>query len=435
MLDIRNTPVSIDDAEALAAYEGALKSFQIYVGDPVAQLNTLIEAHPDFIMAHLLRGICFYLSSERVHYPRALASLEAARGCLSQANEREQGFFAATETLMAGRWEAACREFDAVLRAYPHDVLALQTAHLMDFFRGDAKNLRDRPGRVLAEWDEGMPGYSYVMGMQAFGLEESNQYAQAEATGLRALEIDPIDAWAVHAVVHVLEMQGRAAEGIAFLGAREPHWAVDNGFSYHNWWHLALMHLDQGDDERVLEIFDTHIAGVDDTMVMLDNTAMLWRLHLIGIDVTERMQRAAQVWAQKLEADDKGFYAFNDFHAALAFAACGDDARLAELQAALAASAHGAQISNQLMSAEVGAPLVQGVREYAKGEYAKAASTLLEVRDGAHRFGGSHAQRDVIELTLLSAAHKAQDWNLTRHLRNERRLSKVDDVLGGRICA
>jgi len=435
MLDARNTPVSIDDGDAIAAYEGALKSFQVYVGDPVAQLDDLLDAHPNFLMAHLFRGICFYLSSERVHYSRAQANLEAARELLASANDRERGFFAATEALIGGHWEAACREFDAVLRAYPQDVLALQTAHLMDFFRGDAKNLRDRPGRVLAEWDSGMPGYSHVLGMQAFGLEESNQYVQAETTGRRALDIDPIDAWAVHAVVHVLEMEGRSQEGIAFLTERETDWAQDNGFSFHNWWHLALMHLDEGHDDRVLAIFDEHIDGVDDTMVMVDITAMLWRLHLLGFDVRERMQRSAQVWARKLDANDKGFYAFNDFHAAMAFAAVQDDARLAELQSALATSAQGAAISNRVMSAEVGAPLVHGLRQFAQGDFVGAAKTLLDAREGAHRFGGSHAQRDVIELTLLSAAHQAGDHNLSRHLRNERRLSKPQDVLGGRICA
>ena len=58
-------------------------------------------------------------------------------------------------------------------------MFALQTAHLFDFYRGDALNLRNRVSRVLPHWSESVPGYSYVLGMHAFGLEECNQSDRA----------------------------------------------------------------------------------------------------------------------------------------------------------------------------------------------------------------------------------------------------------------
>ena len=85
------------------------------------------------------------------------------------------------------------------------------------------------------------PGYGYVLGMYAFGLEETANYAGAEATGRRALELNPRDPWAVHAVAHVMEMQGRLRDGIDWLTTRQADWSVDNGLAFHNWWHLGAV--------------------------------------------------------------------------------------------------------------------------------------------------------------------------------------------------
>ena len=83
--------------------------------------------------------------------------------------------------------------------------------------------------------------------MYAFGLEETGDYARAEEVGRRAVELNARDAWASHAVAHVMEMQARLDEGISWLETTSRSWARDNGFAYHNHWHLALYHLDLGD--------------------------------------------------------------------------------------------------------------------------------------------------------------------------------------------
>ena len=153
---------------------------------------------------------------------------EDAKRHATRANLRERGLIAATDKLIAGDWHGASQTLDRVLTEFPRDAFTLQIAHLMDFFRGDTLNLRNRISRVLPDWDATVPGYSYVLGMHAFGLEEMNQYPEAEATARRALGMQPRDGWAVHAAVHVMEMQGRIEEGIEFLLSREPDWAPDN---------------------------------------------------------------------------------------------------------------------------------------------------------------------------------------------------------------
>jgi tetratricopeptide (TPR) repeat protein len=323
-----------------------------------------------------------------------------------------------------------------VLVEYPRDAFVLQSAHLMDFYRGDALNLRNRVSRVLPHWTPGVPGYSYVLGMHAFGLEECNQYLEAETAARRALEIECRDGWAVHAVAHVMEMQGRIDEGVAWLETREADWAPDNGFAYHNWWHLALFHLDRQRYEHALRLFDRQIyPGPSELALQLvDATAMLWRMYLVGVDVRSRAQRVAQDWERKLEVE-RGFYAFNDFHAMMSFVMAErpeSAARLVRDMASTSASGTGANVA---MTREVGLPLARAVEAFGRARYEEAIAWLEPVRDVANRFGGSHAQRDILSLTLVEAAIRAGQRRLARHYIAERTVHRPGSGLGWRLLA
>ena len=137
-----------------------------------------------------------------------------------------------------------------------------------------------------------VPGYHAVLGMHAFGLEETGDYAAAEKSGRDAVELEPRDGWAQHAVAHVMEMQGRQRDGIAWMPDNADGWSRDSFFAVHNWWHVALYHLDLGEIDEVLALFDGPIYGARSRVIldMIDASAMLWRLHLRGIDVGDRWQ-------------------------------------------------------------------------------------------------------------------------------------------------
>lgn len=279
-----------------------------------------------------------------------------------------------------------------------------------------------------------MPGYSFVLGMHAFGLEECNQYPEAESAGLRALELAPEDCWAVHAVTHVMEMQGRIGEGARFLEERMPDWAIeDNGFAFHNWWHLALFHADRGDFAAALSIYDRILAGAHEmALPRLDATSMLWRLQLEGADVGERFEAVADAWSGALEGEG-GFYAFNDFHAAMAFAAAGRADAIRRLRAALEKAAW-EKDANGEMTRVVGIDASEGLIAFAEGDSARAVEKIGAVRDIASRFGGSHAQRDVLTLTLIEAARRSGQHALAAHLANERLVHKPASEWGRRIA-
>ncbi|MEA3411636.1 MAG: tetratricopeptide repeat protein [Pseudomonadota bacterium] len=432
--DARATPLSDTTPGAIERYEQALVQFQSYVGDPVETIEAALDQDPEFVLGHLFRAIVLMMFSEQRFVPDARASLEAAEALSGKTNDREHLLTMAANRLVAGDWNGACQVFDRVLVDHPRDAFTVQAAHLMDFYRGDALNLRNRVSRVMPHWTPSVPGYSYVLGMHAFGLEECNQYTKAEDAARRALDLQPKDGWAVHAGVHVMEMQGRIDEGIDWLETREQDWAPDNGFAFHNWWHLALYYLDRQRNEQVLSIYDREIApeSPEYVLTLVDATAMLWRLYLLGIDYGGRFESLADNWERRLDVE-RGFYAFNDLHAMMAFAATGRERAAQRVLDDMRSTAETGQGINMMMTREVGLPLCRAIQAFSKGQYRDAAELIVPVRDLANRFGGSHAQRDVVSLTLIESALRDGQASLARHYIAERTVHKPASGLGWRL--
>ena len=435
MQDPRGVPVTCPHPSALDAFETALESYQTYVGDPVAMIDPAVGAFPDFVMGHVLKAGVLMTAGERRLVPDARASIQRAEALASRANDRERGLIRATRQLVDGDMHGACAAYDRVLVDYPRDAFALQTAHLFDFYRGDALNLRNRVSRVMPHWSPNVPGYSYVLGMHAFGFEECNQYPEAEAAGRRALEMEPRDGWAVHAVTHVMEMQGRIDEGIDWLESRAPDWSPGNGFAFHNWWHLALYRLDRHEHDAALALYDRSIypEPLDACLVLVDATSLLWRLSLESVSLGDRPATLAGVWRRRI--GERGFYAFNDVHATMAFALAGDSGAARDTVEAMQIAASAGHGTNCTMSREVGAPLGQAIVDFADGDYAGTIEHALPVRDHAHVLGGSHAQRDLITLTLIEAAVRSGQKALARHLIAERLVHKPRSQWGERLMA
>ena len=432
--DARGVPVSGSSAFARDQYEVALRQFQSYVGDPFATLDAALADSPQFVVGHLFRALAMYTMTEKALLPEVARSLDAALALQAGANDRERMLTTATRRLLDGEWNAGCLALDHVLVDHPRDALALQAGHLMDFYRGDALNLRNRVSRVLPHWDESVPGFSYVLGMHAFGLEEMNQYAEAEANALRALSLERKDGWAVHAATHVMEMQGRIDEGVAWLTSRADDWSPESAFAFHNWWHLALFHLDARRYDDALALYDAriHPGPAQFALTLLDATALLWRLRLEGVDVGDRFATVADEWEARLD-QDRGHYAFNDVHAMLAFVATERAAASERIAANLVLAAAG-NGTNATMSRDVGLPLARGILAFGRGDYAAAVALIEPVRDIAHRFGGSHAQRDLITLTLIEAALRGGQSSRARHYIAERLVHKPAGRLGQRLA-
>ena len=421
MNDYRGVATTVSNADALDKFEQALAQLQSYHGDPVETVDEAIELDQNFVMAQCLRAHCGSAMADGEFSEHLRESLAAAEKLSDIANERELKHIAALRSWLAGEFKESVDMLESILIDHPRDVLALQIAHLSDFYLGDANNLRDRVARVLPQYDEDTPGYGYALGMYAFGLEECNEYARAEQVGHQALEINRKDVWALHAVAHVLEMQGRQLEGINLYESRIDDWVPDNGFAVHNWWHLALYYLDLQDYDKVLQIYDDMISGGTVALEILDASALLWRLHLLGLDVGDRWGTLADKWEEAIQ--HTGYYCFNDCHAMMAFVADGRNRQAETMLAKLKASANGDNYS-AWMARNVGLPVAQAINAYAQERYADAAEGLASVRYTANQFGGSHAQRDLISQTLIESAIRSGQHSFARALLAERAAKK-----------
>ncbi len=416
MTDRAGYPVSGANGEGLAAFEQAAHELRCLVDDPLATIDRALAASPAMPMAHVLKAWLHLLGTE----PGGVA---VARECAASAQalaatDRERRHADAAAQVAAGRWRDGGRALEDLSAAYPLDALALQAGHQVDFFSGDSRMLRDRIARVLPAWGASVPGYHAVLGMHAFGLEETGDYAGAERQGRLAVELEPRDSWGWHAVAHAHEMQQALREGIAWLEPNAVTWSRGSFLAVHNWWHLALYHLELEHIDEVLRLYDRAIGGPGSTVVLdlVDQSALLWRLHLRSVDVGARWAALAGRWAPLAAA---GNYAFNDVHAMMAFVGAGVEPAQAEvLEAQRAALAR--DDDNAGFTREVGRPAALALQAFGDGRFGEAVALLRAIRSGAHRFGGSHAQRDVIDLTLIEAARRAGERSLLWALANER---------------
>lgn len=402
MRDYRGCAVSGATPQALELFEQALACLRLQRGDALALAREAAREAPGFVAAHQLEASLLLCSRDVREFESAGWAYARLRDL--KHNVREALHTAAIAASLDGDYARARCLYDRIVAEAPRDALALHVAAVYDYYLGDPAAMRVRSERALERWTPDLPGYHAVLAQLAFGLEECGEYAAAEDAARRALELEPRDLRAHHAVAHVLEMQGRAGEGVRWMGSRSAFWADAAGAATHLWWHLALHHLQLGRPRFALEIYDRRIAGGETLWERIDAAALLWRLYLDGVDVGTRFRTLAEAWAPHAE---DAYCAFNDLHAMMAFAGAGRfelGHRLLSAQIRRVARTGGA---NYDMTRLVGLPACRALLLFARGEYAASEALLRALPPVAHRVGGSHAQRDVLRLTRAAAASRA----------------------------
>ena len=417
--DQRGLPLSVANDAAAGHYRSAVERYFEYRLDTMRHVKAALQADPDFVMAHCFKGCLFMLFSTTSVYPRVRESLAACEARLSGVTPREAMHVAALRVWLAGDWQAAIRIWDEILFEHPTDLLALRLQHFLTFWTGQSQALRGRVAQVFPSWDASLPGYGYVLGMLSFGLEECGDYGAAEAHGRRAVEISREDLWAIHAVAHVLEMQGRIKDGMAWLDQPADAWGDRNPFRGHLWWHAALFPFERGDYDRVLALYDRSIRdATSDFYLDIQNAAsLLLRLEFQGVDVGERWRELAD--HAEAHVDDHTL-PFTDLHHMLALVRGGRRAASEKLLASLRAFAETPDNSAAATTGRASLPLCEAMMTFGRGDYERAVETLLTIRYDQDCVGGSHAQRDLFAQLLIEAAILARRFPLARTLLAER---------------
>lgn len=424
-----------DRAASLRDVVRALCAHRANAGD---RLAAHLQAHPDDVVALCLKGFAALMLGRTDRLPDATDAEAAARALAAGRDGddavRAQLWIDALRCWHDDRPGATLDVFDRLLDDDPRDLLAVKLHHGLCLMSGAPDRMRACLERVLPAWDRRDADTGFVLGCYAFALEESGEFDDAEIAGREAVARQPHDAWAIHAVAHVFESLGRAREGVAWLTTHEAGYAGCNVFLGHVHWHRALLHLQMGDSNRALDIYDQHVATpwTGDYRDMANAVSLLWRLEREGVAIGPRWQRLARI-ALEHAHDHRSAFALAHYVTALVHGG-----RAVDADRALAALAHEARPnsagdSQEAVVAEVARPLCGGIVALHAGHGAEAYAALAPLEEVLVRIGGSNAQRDLFLLMLIESALAAGETVAAKHaIRARQRLRPHDPWLRAR---
>ncbi len=397
--DLSGLPTTLA-ADQIVDWNRVIRGILAHSASTGPDLARVLAASPDFALGQAIRGLsCLLLG--RAEMVAVAREAHAAALAADAGTAREMAFVAALSDWLDGRPTAAAARLQQVLDRAPRDALAMKMVQAIEFTMGRPRTMRASVETIMGAWGD-HPARGYLLGCHAFTLEETGEYAAAERVGREGVALAPDDAWGLHAVAHVFDMTGRAGDGLAWLSGREESWAHCNNFRFHVWWHKALMHLDLGQHDEVLALYDADIRAekTDDYRDISNAASLLSRLELEGVPVGDRWEELA-VLAERRATD--GCLAFADLHYMLAL--CGgarEEAALGLIERMRATRPDDSEAGRII--AHPGLHVAQGLLAFAEGEYSTAWLHLRAGRADLQSIGGSHAQRDVFDRITIEAA-------------------------------
>ena len=392
-------PVTAADEAAAAGYDAYVNEFLSY-GAKLRALFDIADASPDapLINAH---AAALHLAFEGAEgWAAAETYLTAMNAAAARGSAREQLFCDAVNAWAKRDYAAALARLDELTVRWPADLCALKWGQYHAFNLGDAGALL-RFGERARVVHEDRP---YAHGMIAFALEQNHRLEEAEAEGLRASEIAIDDAWAHHAVAHVMDAQGRPHDGARWLDHCAHTWDGKGVFiREHNWWHAALFRLALGRTDEALAIFDENLWGEwpEFPQEQIGAISMLWRLELRGVDVGGRW---TPIIEQVRMRTNEHLFAFHDLHYLYALARAGESTERDTFIAGMRATAESFAGAQKDVWREVALPSANAIVAFVGGDIETAGEILSRVKGDLYRVGGSHAQRHVFDETLEACA-------------------------------
>ena len=437
MYEICQSPVRLDEPALVEEWNGMIRAFMAHGTATPTHLGAVLSGAPDFAMGHAAKGLfCLMLGRKEMVVAAhdagraAVAALAAAGG-----STRERLWVRALGEWLDGRPSGAIAAMERVLADTPSDTMSAKVSHAIRFILGDGHGMRASIENILAA-HKGHALEGYVHGCHAFTLEETGEYDAAEAAGLRGLELAGDDAWGLHAVAHVYDMTARPDAGSSLIENNVSAWDHCNNFRYHVWWHKALLHLERGETDIVLALYDHQIRAdkTDDYRDIANATSLLMRLELEGVAVGGRRPELGELAQHRPEGGRGGI---GEEHNQQALGAAGrSDAQGAMRDRFAVDAARQGEMPARV--ADPGKAALAGLNAFAEGRYDSAFRDLAAARPTMQTIGGSHAQRDVFERMTIDAGLRAGMVDATEALiedRIARRAGAVDRFAATRLAS
>lgn len=404
--------LSTSSAEAAERYvDGIDRVFSASV-DAEASLLGAIAADEGFALAHAALAPRLQLQGK---VEAAKAAAARARELAGGVTRREQQHVEVIATAIGGNPSRALELAREHLAEFPRDGVILQQA--ASFISSSGR--QDRREERLALHDGLASAYGddwWFLSAHGFAYHELDLFEQSRRLSERSLALCPHNSNASHNLAHVFYETSDHAGGVEFLGEWLQGYEWRAPFHCHLSWHLALFELASGHYQRAMTIYERDInpALVESRTTLEDAASLLWRCELYGYAETPMPWEAVRGLAAKATA--RAGVAFADAHAALAYAAVSDSAALGRMIDGL----RELDTKGHPLAGSIVLPLVQGVAAFGQGEYDETIRLLEPISGQFGRVGGSHAQHEVFEETLLEAYLRAGRFEQAEALLRKR---------------
>ena len=425
LIDARGLSLSAASPAAVERFEAVINDLYYYrlgVGD---RLDALLLEFPELVLARVLKGYSLMGEGTLDAHPKAQAQLLQAEAL--PANPRERLHQEALRAWIAQDFAARAAAWEQILVDWPLDLLAFRQYTGSLFWAGDKRHQAEVTAGVAGHWGSQVPGHAHFLSAHAFAMEEVGQYEVAERCAREALAFQPQDLWALHGLAHVLEMQGRVQEGVELLSDAARFLDDYNLFRGHLWWHLSLFKLSQARFDEVLDLFDREVYPQSSTFYLdiQNGASLLARLEFQGVDVgLARWERLAQA---SLRVATQGTQWFTAMHHVMALTRSG---RVSAVQAAFDYLGSAAENSTQAALAH---ELARAAAAFYQDKPREALERMLALRQRHGELGASHAQQDLYDQIMVTAALQLGDLPRVRQLLKARLSTRIWDAASWQV--
>ncbi len=416
--DRYDLPLSTASATARDAYsQGHELALTLYPG-AVEAFDRALAADPGFALAHAGKAQVLMREGKAA---AARASLAAAKDVAAGLSPREAGHIGFFDLAFSGRIDDAIAALHTHLAAWPRDALMVASAANPNGLIGGSGRIGQKR-QIAVLMDSLAPRYGddyWFLAYHATALSEDGQLAAARPKIERSVLLNQKNAHAAHGFAHVCYESGEPETGRGFLASWLATYPTDGAFHGHLSWHLALFELGAGNWTEALRLYrdaialDRHSGGPQQKMT--DGTSFLWRSELAGHPRDTAAWRA--IYEYGTGALPRPGAGLADLHVILTQAVAGDDNALnARTSLMQELASEGRYPSGSYLPA-----LARGFVAFERGDFAEAIAALAPMAGQNERIGGSRAQHDLIEFTLLKAYLNANRPEEARHLLGTRR--------------